>query len=141
VMGLGIPLFFIPLNQVYLSGLPSEQIASASGLANFLRTLGSSVSTALTVTLWQHRTEFHHAALTENITPASSPATGFLNQLQAAGLSGQRSLAMVDQLISREAATLAVNDVFWTCSIVFVLMIPLLWLAKPPFGSAGGPGH
>jgi MFS transporter, DHA2 family, multidrug resistance protein len=141
VMGLGIPLFFIPLNQIYLSGLPSEQIASASGLANFFRTLGSSVSTALTVTLWQHRTEFHHAALTENITPAASPATAFLNQLQAAGLSGQRGLAMVDQLISREAATLAVNDVFWTCSIVFVLMIPLLWLAKPPFGSAGGPGH
>jgi Major Facilitator Superfamily. len=35
VMGMGIPLFFIPLNQIYLSGLPPEQIASASGLANF----------------------------------------------------------------------------------------------------------
>ena len=141
VMGIAIPCFFIPLNQIYLSGLPSEQIASASGLANFFRTLGSSVSTALTVTLWQHRTEFHHASLTENITPAAPAATGFLQQLQAAGLSGQRGLTVVDQLLSREAATLAVNDVFWTCSIIFVLMIPLLWLARPPFGSAGGAAH
>ncbi|MBB6189432.1 DHA2 family efflux MFS transporter permease subunit [Rhodanobacter sp. MP7CTX1] len=142
VMGLGIPLFFIPLNQIYLSGLPTEQIANASGLANFFRTLGSSVSTALTVTLWQHRTEFHHASLTENITPAAPAATGFLQQLQVAGLSGQRGLTVVDQLLSREAATLAVNDVFWTCSIIFILMIPLLWLARPPFGSAGGAvGH
>ena len=140
VMGLGIPLFFIPLNQIYLSGLPADQIASASGLANFFRTLGSSVSTALTVTLWQHRTEFHHASLTENITDAAPAATGFLQHLQAAGLAGQRGLGVVDQLISREAATLAVNDVFWLCSIIFILMIPLLWLAKPPFGSAGGPG-
>jgi DHA2 family multidrug resistance protein len=140
VMGLGIPLFFIPLNQIYLSGLPADQIASASGLANFFRTLGSSVSTALTVTLWQHRTEFHHASLTENITAASPAATGFLQQLKGAGMAGQRGLTVVDQLISREAATLAVNDVFWLCSVIFILMIPLLWLAKPPFGSAGGPG-
>jgi DHA2 family multidrug resistance protein len=140
VMGLGIPLFFIPLNQIYLSGLPADQIASASGLANFFRTLGSSVSTALTVTLWQHRTEFHHASLTENITAAAPAATGFLQQLKTAGIAGQRGLTVVDQLISREAATLAVNDVFWLCSVIFILMIPLLWLAKPPFGSAGGPG-
>jgi len=138
VMGIGIPFFFIPLNQIYLSGLPPEQIASASGLANFFRTLGSSVSTAATVTLWQHRTEFHHAALAENINAAAPAATGFLRQLQAAGLAGQRGLTVVDQLLSREAATLGVNDVFWLCSVIFILMIPLLWLAKPPFGSAGG---
>ena len=141
VMGLGIPLFFIPLNQIYLSGLPPEQIASASGLANFFRTLGSSISTAITVTLWQHRTEFHHAVLTENIRAGSPAASGFLQQLQHVGLAGQRGLGVVDQLISREAATLAVNDVFWACSITFVLLMPLLWLARPPFGSSGAVGH
>jgi DHA2 family multidrug resistance protein len=142
VMGIGIPFFFIPLNQIYLSGLPADQVASASGLANFFRTLGSSVSTAVTVTLWQHRTEFHHASLTENINTAAPATTTFLQQLKSAGLSGQRGLAVIDQLLSREAATLAVNDVFWLCAIVFVLLIPLLWLARPPFGSAGGgPGH
>ena len=71
---------------------------------------------------------------------AAPAATGFLQQLKAVGMTGQRGLAVVDQLISREAATLAVNDVFWLCSVIFILMIPLLWLAKPPFGSAGGPG-
>ncbi len=138
VLGIGIPFFFIPLNQIYLSGLPPEQIASASGLANFFRTLGSSVSTAITVTLWQHRTEFHHAQLTENITAAEPAASSFLQQLQQLGLAGQRGLSVVDQLISREAATLAVNDVFWACAVIFVLLIPVLWLARPPFGSAGG---
>jgi DHA2 family multidrug resistance protein len=142
VMGIGIPLFFIPLNQIYLSGLPPEQIASASGLANFFRTLGASVSTAITVTLWQHRTEFHHATLTENITAAAPATTGFLQQLKGAGLASQQGLSVVEQLLSKEAATLAVNDVFWACSIVFILLIPVLWLARPPFGNASGaPGH
>jgi len=33
-----------------------------------------------------------------------------------------------------------VNDVFWGCSITFVLLIPLLWLARPPFGNAAAKG-
>jgi DHA2 family multidrug resistance protein len=138
VLGIGIPFFFIPLNQIYLSGLPADQIASASGLANFFRTLGSSVSTAATVTLWQHRTDFHHAALTEYVNPGAPAATQYLQQLDQLGLSGQRGLQLADQLINREASTLAVNDVFWLCAVIFVLLIPLLWLARPPFGSAGG---
>jgi len=142
VMGIAIPCFFIPLNQVYLSGLPASEIASASGLANFCRTLGSSVSTAVTVTLWQHRGEFHHATLTEAVTPDHPATTQFLQQLSHAGLPHQKSLGLIDQILSREALTLAVNDVFWLCAVLFVLLIPVLWLAKPPFGSAGGAvGH
>ena len=142
IMGIGIACFFIPLNQMYLSGLPSDQVASASGLANFCRTLGSSISTAATVTLWQHRGEYHHALLTEHITPAAPATTSFLQQLRHAGFSPTQSLGIIDNLISREALTLAVNDVYIVCAVMFLLMIPLLWFARPPFGNAGGaPGH
>ena len=138
VMGLAIPCFFIPLNQVYLSGLPVDQIASASGLSNFCRTIGSSVSTAIMVTLWQHRGETHHATQAEYVSPGHPAATHFIDQLSHAGLSHTQSLGLIDQLLTREALTLAVNDVFWACAILFVLLIPVLWFAKPPFGSAGG---
>ncbi|MDR3446053.1 DHA2 family efflux MFS transporter permease subunit [Dyella sp.] len=141
VMGVAIPCFFIPLNQIYLSGLPAHEIASASGLANFFRTLGSSVSTAVTVTLWQHRGILHHANLTENVTNASQPATQIVGQLTHGGLAQTQALGVVDQLVNKEALTLAVNDVFLLCAILFVVLIPVIWLAKPPFGSAGGPAH
>jgi DHA2 family multidrug resistance protein len=143
VMGIAIPCFFIPLNQIYLAGLPSEQIASATGLANFFRTLGSSVSTAVSVTLWQHRGIWHHATLTDNVTAASQPANQVLQQLTHTGLSQTQALGITDQLLNKEALTLAVNDIFWLCAILFVLLIPVLWFARPPFGSAGGPaaGH
>ncbi len=142
VMGIGIACFFIPLNQMYLSGLPADQVASASGVANFCRTLGSSISTAATVTLWQHRGDYHHAVLTEHVTPAAPAATNFLQQLQHGGFSHEQSLGMVDQLITREALTLAVNDVYIVCAVMFLAMIPLLWFARPPFGNTGGAvGH
>ncbi|MFC4526447.1 DHA2 family efflux MFS transporter permease subunit [Dyella halodurans] len=143
VMGIAIPCFFIPLNQIYLAGLPAEEIASATGLANFFRTLGSSVSTAVSVTLWQHRGIWHHATLTENVTPASQPAGQVLQTLTQGGFSQTQALGITDQLVNKEALTLAVNDIFWLCAILFVLLIPVLWFARPPFGSAGGPaaGH
>jgi DHA2 family multidrug resistance protein len=142
VMGIGIACFFIPLNQMYLSGLPADQVASASGLANFCRTLASSISTAATVTLWQHRSDYHHAALTEHITPAAPAASDFLQQLQHGGFSPTQALGAIDQLITREALTLAVNDVYLVCAWLFLAMIPLLWFARPPFGNTGGAvGH
>ncbi|MDO1527436.1 DHA2 family efflux MFS transporter permease subunit [Fulvimonas sp. R45] len=141
VMGLAIPCFFIPLNQIYLSGLPASEIASASGLSNFCRTMGSSMSTAITVTLWQHRSELHHANLTESVNAANPAATQFLGQLSHGGLSHTQGLGLVDQLVNREALTLAVNDVFWGCAVLFVLLIPVLWFARPPFGSDGAVGH
>ncbi|WP_426271365.1 DHA2 family efflux MFS transporter permease subunit [Dyella kyungheensis] len=141
VMGIAIPCFFIPLNQIYLAGLPANEIASASGLANFFRTLGSSVSTAVTVTLWEHRGILHHATLTENVTSASQPATQIISQLTHAGNSQPQALGIVNQLVNREALTLAVNDIFLLCAVLFIVLIPVIWLAKPPFGSAGGPGH
>ena len=138
VMGIGIACFFIPLNQMYLSGLNPDQVASASGLANFCRTLASSISTAATVTLWQHRGEYHHAVLTEHVTAGTPAATRFLQQLHHDGFSPKQSLGLVDQLITREALTLSVNDVYLVCAVLFVAMIPMLWLARPPFGNAGG---
>ena len=142
VMGIGIACFFIPLNQMYLSGLPADQVANASGLANFCRTLASSISTAATVTLWSHRGDYHHAALTENITQAAPASRNFLQQLQHGGLSPTQSLGLIDDLITREALTLAVNDVYLVCAWLFLALIPLLWFARPPFGNTGGAvGH
>ncbi|MEX1827599.1 DHA2 family efflux MFS transporter permease subunit [Luteibacter sp. CQ10] len=142
IMGIAIACFFIPLNQIFLSGLAPEQIAGASGLANFCRTLASSVSTAITVTLWQHRGEFHHASLTEYVNPASPATTAYTQRLASMGAHGQPALGVIDQVLNREALTLAVNDVFFSCAVLFLALIPILWLARPPFGNAGGAaGH
>ena len=138
IMGIAIPCFFIPLNQVFLSGLKPDQIASASGLANFCRTIAASISTAITVTVWQHRGDYHHAVLAEHLNGASHAANAYVQ-----GLGGDaRAWQVVEALVTRQSLTLAVNDVFLGCAIMFVAMIPLVWLARPPFGNvAAGPGH
>jgi DHA2 family multidrug resistance protein len=141
IMGIGIPCFFIPLNQVFLSGLRPHEIASASGLANFCRTLAASISTAVTVTVWQHRGDYHHAVLAEHLNTASAATTSYLDGLSALGGPAVRAWTIIDSLLTRQALTLAVNDVFLLCTFLFLAMIPVIWFAKPPFGNvAAGPG-
>lgn len=137
LMGIGIPCFFIPLNQVILSGLKPEQLASASGLSNFFRTIAGSISTAVSVTIWQHRSDYHHAMLAEHLSRNSPATQSYLDQLQAFGASAQRAWAVIDGVVTRESLTIAVNDVFLLCAVLFFAMIPIIWIAKPPFGNAG----
>jgi DHA2 family multidrug resistance protein len=45
----------------------------------------------------------------------------------------------IDRLITQQAATLGVNDVFFALGCLYFLLIPFVWLAKPPFvGGRGG---
>jgi len=139
LMGLAIPCFFIPLNQVILSGLKPNEIASASGLSNFFRTIAASISTAVTVTLWQHRGEMHHATLAEHVNNASSATQQFLHGLRPIG---NAAWPVIENIVNREALTQSVNDVFLLFAGLFLAMIPVVWLARPPFGNVGpGAAH
>ncbi|NII11691.1 DHA2 family efflux MFS transporter permease subunit [Oleiagrimonas sp. C23AA] len=136
-MGAGIALFFVPINQIILSGLPDDEIASASGLANFFRTLASSVATAVSTTLFEHRTTFHHAVLAEHTEPSAPATQRYLQTLHQMGADGKTAYAAMEHLIDQQAATLALNDIFWMYGVIFILIMVVIWFAKPPFASGG----
>ncbi|MGA9423392.1 MAG: DHA2 family efflux MFS transporter permease subunit, partial [Rhodanobacteraceae bacterium] len=141
VQGFGVACFFVPLNQILLSGLKPGEVANASGLSNFFRTIAGSISTAVTVTLWQHRGDYHHAILAENVRAASPGTTHYLDLLSRMHVPALPGYAALDQILNRQALTLAVNDVFWLFGIVFVLIIGAIWLTRPPFTNIAAEGH
>ena len=142
VQGIGIACFFVPLQQIILSGLKPHEVASASGLSNFFRTIAGSISTALTVTLWQHRADYHHAVLAEHVSAGNPAAAAYVDRLHVLGLQGAAAYGQIDAVVGRQAYTMAVNDIFWMFSLMFLAIIGAVWLARPPFGSVGaGPGH
>jgi len=131
IQGVAISCFFIPLVQLALSGLPPSQIASASGLNNFVRITAGAFGTSITTTLWESRASLHHARLVEHIAPGS-PATGdALRALGAGGLDHGQALAVLDRMVNQQAFTLAALDLFYASAIILVLLIPVVWLARP----------
>jgi len=138
VFGLGVPCFFIPLIAMSLSGLPPNRVASASGLTNFLRILGGSFGVSLSVTLWDRRQSFHDYRLTEHITALNPVSQHYLDQLQSLGGDHQAASAALAQTTSNQAFMLATNDFFWLSGWIFIALLVLVWLARPPFAVAGG---
>jgi len=139
--GLGIPMFFLPLNAILMSHIKPDELAAASGLSNFLRTIAGSISTAMSVFLLTHRTDVHHAILTEHVQNDSVGWQHMHATLQSLGLSDQQALGVAERLVTQQASTLAVNDIYALFTVVFLLLIPLVWFAKPPFGVRMGGGH
>ena len=122
--GVGLALFFVPLMSILLSGLPPARLASASGLANTLRTIAGSFGTSLTTTLWDRREALHQTRLSESITVFNTPAQA------------QSALATLERSIVQQAYMLATNDLFWLWGWTFLALIALVWLARPPFSTA-----
>jgi len=143
IMGIGLPLFFLPLNQIVMSGLPASELANAAGLSNFVRTFAGSIATAVCVFYWNNRSEYHYATLTEHITPDSPAWASYQAQLAQAGITGDAAMASTAHVINTQALTMGANDIFLALAVLFVLLIPLVWLARPPFRAVGtgGGGH
>jgi DHA2 family multidrug resistance protein len=136
---LGIPtaFFFVPLTSIILSGLPPERIPAAAGLSNFARVFAGGVGTSLVSTVWNNRTILHHSQLAEQ-TGATNPAyTGALKLLESTlGVDLPHARAFFEQSLNAQATMLGLNDIFWISAVIFVLIIPLIWITKPGNGSA-----
>jgi DHA2 family multidrug resistance protein len=103
--------------------------------------MSGSFSTAITVWIWNQRSDYHHAVLTEHVNRSSHAWAQYQAQLSALGLKGLGAPEFVNQVISGQASTLGVNDVFNMMGLVYFILIPLVWFAKPPFGARANPAH
>ncbi|MDM0046408.1 DHA2 family efflux MFS transporter permease subunit [Variovorax dokdonensis] len=134
VQGVAMAFFFIPLVTITLSGLTPDRIPAASGLSNFLRITGGAMGTSITTTLWENRATLHHAHLVESVTQGSHAATSALSGLGSAGLDSGQALAQVNQLVTQQSFMLATSDIFYASAVLFLFLIPLVWLSRPQRG-------
>jgi DHA2 family multidrug resistance protein len=138
IQGIAMAFFFIPLVTITLSGLTPDRIPAASGLSNFLRITAGAMGTSLTTTLWDNRATLHHSQLAETINQGNNAATSAMSGLTSGGFSTDQVLGQMNRIVDQQAYMLATNDIFYASAILFLLLIPLVWLAKPQKGGAGG---
>ncbi|MEO9385945.1 DHA2 family efflux MFS transporter permease subunit [Chromobacterium phragmitis] len=138
VQGIGVACFFMPLTAITLSGLHPSRIASASSLSNFLRILAGSIGTSITTTMWDRREALHHSKLTEHVTQYDPASVSWFSAMGKLGLNTSQQQALTQLQITKQGYIMAANEIFWICGILFVLLIGLVWFAKPPFTASGG---
>jgi len=129
-MGIGTAIFFMPLTTILLSELSPDKIADGSGLATFLRTLGSSFAASLTTWIWGRRAVIHHAQLGEHIN-LHEPAT--LEYVDKLGGPSLPVFAQLEQVLEQQAYMLSVVEYFTLLGYMFFALVVIIWLARPPF--------
>ncbi len=138
IQGGAMAFFFIPLTTITLSGISPDRIPAAAGLSNFVRITAGAMGTSIATTLWENRAALHHAHLTEGLIQGQGVFGVTLQGLQAAGLSQAQALAQINRLVDQQAYTRAADDIFLASSVLFLVLIVLIWMTRRPAGHAGG---
>lgn len=133
IQGIGISLFFIPTIAIFISDLDPKDVASGSGLANFSRTLAGSFGTSIFVTIWANRETFHQSRLIEHLDNYTPQMQQTMQHLQTIGITDKSAYAVVLKSAVSQAYMLATNDIFWLSGVLFLLLLIVVWFARPPF--------
>jgi len=140
IQGAAMACFFIPLIAIGLSGLTPDRIPAASGLMNFARITAGSFGTSIVTTLWDRRATLHHAQLVERLTPGSPATSQALAQMHSGGFGTQQSYGLLNRLVDNQAFMLSANDIFYVSGVLFLVLMFVIWLARPTTGAAGAAG-
>jgi len=147
LLGVGLPLIFLPIMAASYDGLPSGKTDDASALMNAARNTGGSIGISIASNVLTHREQFHQSRLVEHAIPSGVQYQDTLNQVTnffvAQGSSPiqahQQAIEWIGQQVQTQAAFLAYMDAFWVLMLISLAAVPLaltLRKIKP-----GGPVH
>lgn len=135
IQGFAVPFFFIPLSNIALGAVRPDEIASAAGLMNFIRTMAGAIGASIAVTIWDD-----HAKLARSEIVSTMHVQPTQQNLINHGMSPETALGMISNLVDKEALTLSVNHVFLIFAMLFIFAGLIIWLCPKPKGSVGA-GH
>jgi DHA2 family multidrug resistance protein len=127
-LGLGMPLFFLPMMSMSMGAVKPEETASAAGLINFLRTMAGAFATGVIVFAWRDSTAASHV----DIAGSLNNAPKVLAQMQAAGQGHQQALMSLDGIVQTQSVMLGTNHVFSVVAVILACVSAGVWLMPKP---------
>jgi DHA2 family multidrug resistance protein len=152
IQGLGLGTTFVSLTTLTMSRISQEKMGNATGIFNLMRNLGGSFGIATATTLLARRAQLHQSRLVEHLTPLNLPFQVWQHRISEAlpGLPSnwqwwqhKAPLGALYMEVQRQAQMLSFCDDYWFFTIVFLALLPLVFLMRRPPKEAEGPvmGH
>ncbi len=141
LQGLGIGMTFVALTNLTMGHISREKMGNATGIYNLLRNLGGSFGIAVVTTLLSRRAQFHQSRLVEGLIPGSLPFSAWQQRLAESwpGLGlhwhywdAPRAMATLYDQVQVQAMTLSFSDGYWFFTVLFLLMVPLVFMMRRP---------
>jgi DHA2 family multidrug resistance protein len=146
--GIGSGLIFIPMTTLSLGSVPREDMGTASGLFNMVRTIGGSIGIAVLIAMLTSGSQIHQSYISAHVDPFSfgiwqhtyPAASGMMSNLTRHGTAPV--LGMVYQEVQKQASVMAFVDDFRIIAYIFFFLSPLVFvMRKPRPGTSAPSGH
>jgi DHA2 family multidrug resistance protein len=149
LQGLGLSMVFVPLTTISMDPIPKERMGNATSLFNLMRNLGGSIGIAATSTMLARRSQSTAAILSDNVTaynPASRSALAasrdaFIRAGSDPVTATNRAYAAVSGMVHRQATMVAFVEIFTLLGLIFLALVPLVFVMKRPSGRAPAAAH
>jgi DHA2 family multidrug resistance protein len=140
IQGVALALLFVPLTTITMDPIPREKMGNATSIFNLMRNIGGSVGIAVATTLLARRQQLHVNVLGAHSDPYSLETRALLEQLRGAFVAHGSDLVTATRqaqaalfgLVRQQAAMLSFIDVFRLLGLLFLLLLPLLFVMKTP---------
>jgi MFS transporter, DHA2 family, multidrug resistance protein len=148
VQSFGLAFLFVPISTVAFLRIPRERMNYATGLYNLARNIGGSSGIAAITTILARRAQFHQSVLVSHLTPYDPAYRDALAKTAAAFQTGGSSptdaaaqaQGMMYGSLLKQSSMLAFADAFWIMGILFLVIIPLMFLIRKTPSSKVGQG-
>jgi MFS transporter, DHA2 family, multidrug resistance protein len=150
LIGVGLPLIFVPIMAASYDGIPPSKTDQASALINAARNTGGSIGVSIVSNVLTHREQFHQSRLVEQVIPSSAQyqhalqqITGFFSaQGSSAAQAHGQAIQWIGQQVQTQASFLAYMDAFWVLMLISLTAVPLaLTLRRVKLGGPVRAGH
>jgi DHA2 family multidrug resistance protein len=139
-------MLFVPLTTATMDPIPREGMGNATSMFNLMRNIGGSMGIASATTFLFRRQQLHTHLLAADVNPYSPRTQVFLKGVQSTMISHgadphtavSQSYGVIWGMVERQASMQAFVDTFRAMAVVFLLMLPLLFIMKRPKHSRGG---
>jgi MFS transporter, DHA2 family, multidrug resistance protein len=146
VQGASLALLFVPLTTATMDPIPKEEMGNATSMFNLMRNLGGSIGIATGTTFLFRRQQIHTHVLGAHVNPFNPQTQMWMHGVQSRMMThsadpvaaAQQSYGAIWGVVQRQSAMLAFVDTFRAMAVVFLLVLPLLFLMKKP-RHHGGP--
>ncbi len=140
IQGAALGFVFVPLTTITNNPIPNERMGNATSIFNLMRNIGASIGIAMVETVQFRKQQTHIDVLSQHVYPQSIAAQQmfesmkayFMSQGASAATAAQQAYGAIWGMVQRQAAMLAYNDTFLFLALMFVGMIPFVFLLRKP---------
>jgi len=146
IQGTSLGFLFVPLTTVTHDPIAKEQMGNATSIFNLMRNIGGSVGISYVTTLTARTTQKNLNVLGANVTALNPQAQQMFESakqmMMAKGsdayTAAQQAYELIYGMLGQQATMLSFVKAFRFLGIMFLCMLPLILLMRPPRHRGGG---